>query len=325
MAVRPVGRAAQAERAAHPVLANAPGPGCVESEIARIADQAAVLRRIGIGADSGQRRSFLDHPAFGFEQRAGIVGRSGQAEPRRAIDPRERALQPPGTEPAQRWQAIAQFDRPAAKLGLEDQVDHAGVGRKAEFKRHRFGQDFDPADRFGREIAQFAEVGHALAVDQHHRHSAAATAAPAPGSGLRTDPRQQFTHRGRAGRLNIGFVEYSDRRFDRIDLAAQGGRGDHYVALQLAFLAATICYNLHCLSGLIGPGSGVCGGPKPHRRGWCGWIGLGNGRRGPQRQGNSDNLAHKLATILPCRLAWGQQLFDTNPALANAPAAGKAR
>ena len=90
-------------------------------------------------------------------------------------------------------------DRRAEALAKHD-VHHPLIGAIAIFERDFLGQDLDPQDRLGRNVANLAEAGNALAVEQQDRLPAAA----APGAAdLRRERIEQFADVGRAGRPDI--------------------------------------------------------------------------------------------------------------------------
>ena len=63
-----------------------------------------------------------------------------------------------------------------AEALAKDDVHDPLVGAIAIFERDFLGQDLDPLDRLGRDVAKLAEARDALAVEQQHRLFAAAAA-----------------------------------------------------------------------------------------------------------------------------------------------------
>ncbi|CUS45717.1 Lead, cadmium, zinc and mercury transporting ATPase; Copper-translocating P-type ATPase [hydrothermal vent metagenome] len=72
---------------------------------------------------------------------------------------------------------VGQLDGGRAEAAAQDDIHHLLVGGIAIFQRDLLGQDVDARDRLGRQVANLREAGNALAVEQHHRRAAAATAA----------------------------------------------------------------------------------------------------------------------------------------------------
>ena len=64
--------------------------------------------------------------------------------------------------------------RGRAEALAKDDVHDLLVGAIAIFERDFLGQDLDPLDRFGRDVAQLAEAGNALPAEEHDRAPAAA-------------------------------------------------------------------------------------------------------------------------------------------------------
>ena len=91
-----------------------------------------------------------------------------------------------------------------AEALTEDDIHDALVGAVAIFERDFLGQDLDPLDRLGRDVAKLAEARDALAVEQKHRLFAAAAARA---SDLGRERSQQFADVGRSGRAHIARVE----------------------------------------------------------------------------------------------------------------------
>ena len=83
-------------------------------------------------------------------------------------------------------------------------VHHLLIGAIAIFERHFLGQDFDPLDRFGRNIPKLAKARDALAVQEQHRRFAAAAAGAAD---LRRERVEQLGDVGCAGGADVARVE----------------------------------------------------------------------------------------------------------------------
>ena len=102
---------------------------------------------------------------------------------------------PPASPPAVATVA-AELRGGRAETLAKDDVHDALVGAIAIFERDFLGQDLDPLDGLGRDVAHFAEAGDALAVEQQHRLLAAAAARAAD---LRRERVEQLGDAGRAG------------------------------------------------------------------------------------------------------------------------------
>src|SRR5207237_9926550 len=89
--------------------------------------------------------------------------------------------------PARRGEADSACDGDGPEILLEHDVDDALVRPVAIIERGLLGQDVDPLDRLGRQLANLAETGDALAVQQDDRLTAPAAAAGAGLRGKRVD------------------------------------------------------------------------------------------------------------------------------------------
>ena len=108
-----------------------------------------------------------------------------------------------------------------AEALAKDDVHDLLVGAIAIFERDFLGQDLDPLDRFGRDVAKLAEAGDALAVEEQHRPLAAAARGAAD---LRRERVEQLVDVGRAGRADVARVERVLRRDVADDRAARLAR-----------------------------------------------------------------------------------------------------
>ena len=232
------GVAVKAEQPALAILAQTGRPTDIEPKIARIRDQGAVIGRIRAGCYG---KAGLNNAALAFIERGRVVGRSRHAEPVISVYLEKRAFQHQGRIPATCRQTELDFGRTVAEIVLEDEIHHAAVGRIAEAQCHLFGQHLDLADRLGREIAHFAKVGNALAVDQDHRNAIA----PAPArTRLRGQCSQQIGDRSRAIGRDLGFIQRHDRGLRYIERPAQS-RGDNQY---LIYFRLWICrVSLQCV------------------------------------------------------------------------------
>ena len=95
-------------------------------------------------------------------------------------------------------------NRGRVEAAAKDEIHHALIGAIAIFQRDFLGQDVDPLDRFGRNVAKLAEAGDAQAVEQQHRPPRAATARA---SDLWGDGFEQFVDAGRPGGADVAAVE----------------------------------------------------------------------------------------------------------------------
>ena len=95
-------------------------------------------------------------------------------------------------------------NRGRTEAAAEDEIDHLLIGAIAIFERDFLGQDIDPLDRLGRDIAELTKAGDAQAVEQQHRLPGTATARTAD---LRGDGLQQFGDAGRAGGADVAAVQ----------------------------------------------------------------------------------------------------------------------
>ena len=110
----------------------------------------------------------------------------------------------PATSPP--WVATVADDlrRGRAEALAKDDVHDLLVGAIAIFERHFLGQDLDPLDRFGRDVAKLAKARDALAVEEQHRPFAAAALRA---SDLRRERVEQIVDAGRAGRADVARIE----------------------------------------------------------------------------------------------------------------------
>ena len=115
----------------------------------------------------------------------------------------------------------ADLRRGRAESLAKDDVHHLLVGAIAIFQRDFLGQDLDPLDGFGRDVAKLAEARDALAVEQQHRRFAAA----APGAAdLRRERVEKLVDVGRAGRADVARIERVLRRDVADDRSARARR-----------------------------------------------------------------------------------------------------
>ena len=155
-------------------------------------------------------------------------------EPAVLAQPQQRAFHARAVETACGRLAVIDLDLAAGVVLLHDEVDHPPVGREAVTLGHFFGKDLDPFDGFGRIAAEFAEGRNAQAVDQEDRLPATAT--PAGGAGLRRQLLDEIGDRAGAVGSDIRLVQFDDRRFGCVDLAAQRPPDDEdFVALHRRF------------------------------------------------------------------------------------------
>ena len=103
-------------------------------------------------------------------------------------------------------------------LIFQDEIHHALIGAIAIAQRQFFRKHLDRADGFGRKIADFAETGSALAVDQNNRPPAAASPA---GCGLGRNRFKQFLNRRGAIASDIRFAQFDNGRYFGDDGAAR--------------------------------------------------------------------------------------------------------
>ena len=108
-----------------------------------------------------------------------------------------------GGEAALGRDALAELGGDGAEALAKDDVHDALVRPVTELQRHLLGQDFDAADRLGRDAADLAEAGDALAVQQHDRRAAAGAA------GLRRQRLDQLADRRRAVGAHVARVRAS--------------------------------------------------------------------------------------------------------------------
>jgi hypothetical protein len=129
--------------------------------------------------------------------------------------------------PARGRHPIGQLDGGGAEAAAQHEIHHPLVGAIAVFQRDLLGQDVDPRDRLGRQVADLLESGDAAAVDQHHRRAARAPAA----AGLRRELGQQVGDRAdaigadvRRPQLHLG-RDVADDRAGQVALPADDDVG----------------------------------------------------------------------------------------------------
>ena len=226
------------------------GNGAIEGNLVALGYQRAEFGRIGIGRKAPLCRSIEIEIAFGFGQAGLRFGLCGQADPRAARDIERAGFDLALARTATERPTAFDLDRLCGEILLEDEVDHALVGREPVSDGRFFRQDFGPFDRFRREIAQLAKAGNAHAVQEDRGRSATSPAA-------RIDRRAQLLNQfgDRTGAIggDIGFIEGLDRLLRGIDLAQQArAADDHTIEVLAAFV-------VDLLSGSIDFGIGVVG------------------------------------------------------------------
>ena len=206
--LRPAERGVHRQRARRAAVAQRLGPVGIGRIIAGIGHEGAIIGGIGITGQPRQAGGRLRHTARGLGERAGAIGLQREIEAVVLVDPQILQLGLLGVGPAAIGHAAFHFQRAAVVVILEDEVNHPLIGRIAIAQRHLLGQHLHLANRLGRIVAQFAERGDALAVDEDHRHGGT----PAPARiGLGRDGGQQIGDRADAIGGDILRAEGGDR------------------------------------------------------------------------------------------------------------------
>ena len=175
-------------------------------------ERPLVEERVGIGED--------DVP-FALAERVIMLILDIDVPAPGLVDAKDVGVEFVSAAPAVGGLAMLRFGRDGVEAAARDEVHDPLVGAVAIFQCHLLGQHLHADDRLGRDAADFAEAGDALAVEQHHRPLAAASAAAA---GLRRDRVEQLGEGACAERADVAAVEHHFR----LDVA------DHRSALALA-------------------------------------------------------------------------------------------
>ena len=120
------------------------------------------------------------------------------------------------------------LDGGRAKTLAQDDVHDALIGAVAIFERDLLGQDFDPLDGFGGDVAQFAKTRDALAVQKQDGLFAAT---PARATDLRRERSQKLGDTGRTGGADVAAGQRILRRNVAEDRAAWARADDDDILL----------------------------------------------------------------------------------------------
>ena len=154
-------------------------------------------KRIGRGSAAAQNISLI------FGQAAAAFKFKIDIQPRIFADFRQRRFKFFVTKPAFLRQRIIRLRIKAGIIIFQDKIHHALIGAVSILQRNFFRKNLHLLDRLGRQVAQFAEAGNALPVEQYDRRS---TAPSATRTRLRSNGRQNICDRRTTNSGDVGFA-----------------------------------------------------------------------------------------------------------------------